>query len=142
MGEVITIVTSIFGLLSGSGAFITFVLYRKQQKRLKNAEAVEKEVSTLRSTIETLQTNMKFYEERLNTLQKLVIEKDNYIAVLTNDKQIVDIKHAKNKNAINRAQECEYCKGDASKCPVLDQRRKNEEEYLLSLEKARSSTKH
>lgn len=69
MGEVITIVTSIFGLLSGSGAFITFVLYRKQQKRLKNAEAVEKEVSTLRSTIETLQTNMKFYEERLNTLQ-------------------------------------------------------------------------
>lgn len=142
MGEVITIVTSIFGLLSGSGAFITFALYRKQQKRLKNAEAVEKEVSTLRSTIETLQTNMTFYEERLNTLQKLVIEKDNYIAVLTNDKQTVDIKHAKNKNAINRAHECEYCKGDASKCPVLDQRRKNEAEYLISLEKARSFAKH
>ena len=41
------IISIVFGVLGGSGALVTYLLYSKQLKRFKNAEAFEKEVQAL-----------------------------------------------------------------------------------------------
>lgn len=132
MSDFTTVLSLIFGFLGGGGALITYMLYRKQLKRFKNAEAVEKEVATLRSAIAAMEQNQKWYEERLGSLQKLLLEKESYVEVLSKDKNLLEIKHSKNIGAINKAYECSFCP-DTSKCPVLIQRSKNEDEYLKTL---------
>lgn len=132
MSDFTTVLSLIFGFLGGGGALITYMLYRKQLKRFKNAEAVEKEVATLRGAIAAMEQNQKWYEERLSSLQKLLLEKESYVEVLSKDKNLLEIKHSKNKGAINKAYECNFCP-DTSKCPVLIQRSKNEDEYLRTL---------
>lgn len=57
MSDFTTVLSLIFGFLGGGGALITYMLYRKQLKRFKNAEAVEKEVATLRSAIAAMEQN-------------------------------------------------------------------------------------
>lgn len=136
MGDaILQIVLGVLTVISSGSAIVIGLMFRKQTARVKNAEAVEKEVQALRSTVVSLQRQQEFYEKRLEAMQKLIIDKDNYIAVISHDKEVVEIKHAKNKSAINRAHECEFCKGDTAKCPVLAQRMRNEEEYLQSIEK-------
>lgn len=136
MGDaILQIVLGVLTVISSGSAIVIGLMFRKQTARVKNAEAVEKEVQALRSTVVSLQKQQEFYEKRLEAMQKLIIDKDNYIAVISHDKEVVEIKHAKNKSAINRAHECEFCKGDTAKCPVLAQRMRNEEEYLQSIEK-------
>lgn len=132
MSDFTTVLSLILGFLGGGGALVTYMLYRKQLKRFKNAEAVEKEVATLRSAIAAMEQNQKWYEERLASLQKLLLEKESYVEVLSKDKNFLEIKHSKNKGAINKAYECSFCP-DTSKCPVLIQRSKNEDEYLRTL---------
>lgn len=132
MSDFTTVLSLIFGFLGGGGALVTYMLYRKQLKRFKNAEAVEKEVATLRSAIAAMEQNQKWYEERLGSLQKLLLEKESYVEILSKDKNLLEIKHSKNKAAINKAYECSFCP-DTSKCPVLIQRSKNEDEYLRTL---------
>lgn len=136
MGDaILQIVLGVLTVISSGSTIVIGLMFRKQTARIKNAEAVEKEVQALRSTVVSLQKQQEFYEKRLEAMQKLIIDKDNYIAVISHDKEVVEIKHARNKSAINRAHECEFCKGDTAKCPVLAQRMRNEEEYLQSIEK-------
>lgn len=134
---------SLGSLLFGSSTLITFVLYRKQQKRLRTAEAFSKEVEALKSTIDTMQQQLqyyagrlaemqKFYDGRLAEMQNLIIGKDSYISQVSQDKHLLEIKNAKNKSAINKAYSCR-CRSDTYKCPVLIQRTENEEEYLKIL---------
>lgn len=127
------IISGIFSIVGGGSALFTFLYYRKQEKRLKNAEAVETEVATLRATVETLQKNQEFYEQRLSVLQSLIIEKDTYISTLSTDKHVLEVKHARNKSAINAAYGCELRENKAD-CPVLRCRTRNEEEYLKRIE--------
>ena len=69
MSDFTTVLSLILGFLGGGGALVTYILYRKQLKRFKNAEAGEKEVATLRSAIAAMEQNQKWYEERLGSLQ-------------------------------------------------------------------------
>lgn len=57
MSDFTTVLSLILGFLGGGGALVTYMLYRKQLKRFKNAEAVEKEVATLRSAIAAMEQN-------------------------------------------------------------------------------------
>ena len=136
MADWVAILGIVVGFLGGGGVVVTWVLYRKQEKRLRNAESVEKEVEALRKAVETLERNQVFYEERLKALQVLVVEKDSYISVLSAEKHALEVKHSKNKSAINKAHSCGFisCPND---CVVLEQRAKNEEEYAKRLEKFR-----
>ncbi|MDL2310317.1 hypothetical protein LJC39_04295 [Parabacteroides sp. OttesenSCG-928-B22] len=129
-----TILISIISILCGSSTVITFILYRKQQKRFKTAEAFEKEVVALKNTVEILQQQVTFQEGRISDTQKLVINKDAYITQLSQEKHTLEIKNSKNKSAINKAYSCEHC-SDISLCPVLKQRTVNEEAYLNELKK-------
>lgn len=97
MSDFTTVLSLILGFLGGGGALVTYMLYRKQLKRFKNAEAVEKEVATLRSAIAAMEQNQKWYEERLASLQKLLLEKESYVEVLSKDKNLLEIKHSKIK---------------------------------------------
>jgi uncharacterized membrane-anchored protein YhcB (DUF1043 family) len=131
-----TIITSILSILCGSSTIITFILYRKQQKRFKTAEAFEKEVDALKNTVETMRQQLQFYDGRLAEMQKLVVGKDVYISQLTQDKHTLEVKNSKNKSAMNKAYSCDHC-SDIALCPVLKQRAANEEEYLNSLNSER-----
>lgn len=133
-------IAAILSLVGGGSALFTFFYYRKQERRLKNANAIETEVDALRKTVESLQQQQRFYEERLNALQALVIEKDSYITSLSTDKHTLEIKHAKNKTAINAAYSCDV-RTDKAKCPVLKERMKNELEYLKRIEEMKPENK-
>lgn len=123
-----------FSTVSGATAFITLFMFRKQQKRFKTAEAFEKEVTALQASVTLMQGQIKFLNDSLVDTQKLVIEKDAYIGTLSTDKHVLEIKHAKNKSAINQAYSCTFC-DDKAACPVLMQRAKNEEAYLKEISK-------
>ena len=127
-----TILTSIISILCGSSTIVTFILYRKQQKRFKTAEAFEKEVDALKNTVETMRQQLQFYDGRLTEMQKLVVGKDVYISQLSQEKHTLEVKNSKNKSAMNKAYGCGHCT-DISLCPVLVQIAANEEEYLKSL---------
>lgn len=114
------------------------LLFFRQQKRFKTAEAFQKEVDALKATIETIK---KVYDEqiaaqglRIDKLTKDVAEGDIRNTHLREANSILEIKHAKNKSAINTAYSCRHCAGDSANCPVLQQRARNEEEYAKSLE--------
>lgn len=137
--EYLNWILAVVSTLCGGGTVITLFLFRRQQKRFKNAEAFEKEVQALQNTIDSLQKQVNWQEERLNDMQKLLIGKDAYIAEISREKHTLEIKHARNKSAINKAYECPNrakCKDDPdSFCPVLMQRKQNEEEYLKEISK-------
>lgn len=134
MNDFMQIFSLVFGFLGGSGALITFLLYRKQLKRFKNAEAFEKEVEALNKTVLILQQQIEWQGKQIEGMQRTDGEKNAYIAQLSADKHVLEIKHAKNKSAINKAYECPLC-DDKANCPVLKQRAINEEEYLRKIEK-------
>lgn len=138
--DILTWILTAFSTLTGGTAFYTFIMYRQQAKRFKTAEAFEKEVTALKSTIEGLQKQIEFQEGRLNEMQKTLVNKDAYIGTLTADKSVLEVKHAKNKSAINRAYSCSFC-DSAANCPVLQQRALNEEEYLKRIEHVASNSK-
>ena len=138
--DILTWILTAFSTLTGGTAFYTFIMYRQQAKRFKTAEAFEKEVTALKSTIEGLQKQIEFQEGRLNEMQKTLVNKDAYIVTLTADKSVLEVKHAKNKSAINRAYGCSFCDSVAN-CPVLQQRALNEEEYLKRIEHVASNSK-
>ncbi len=131
-----TIVTTIISVLAGSSTIVTFFLYRKQQKRIKTAEAFEKEVNALKTTVATMRDQLTFYDGRLNEMQKLVVGKDAYIGQLSSEKHTLEIKNSKNKSAINKAHSCPNC-SDVSNCPVIKQKIANDDEYLKNLKNER-----
>lgn len=131
--DILTWILTAISTVTGGTAFYTFVMYRQQAKRFKTAEAFEKEVTALQSAMSGLQDQIRFQEQRLNEMQKTLINKDAYINTLSADKNLLEIKHAKNKGAINTAYGCNFCQ-KPSECPVLMQRARNEEEYLKHIE--------
>ncbi|MBQ5596360.1 MAG: hypothetical protein IIU75_04715, partial [Rikenellaceae bacterium] len=56
----VAIVSLIFNLLLGGGVVTTFLLYRKQSVRIKNAEAFSAEVAVLRAEVEELRKSLDF----------------------------------------------------------------------------------
>lgn len=131
--DILTWILSLLSTLLGGTSIYSLFIYRKQQKRFKTAEAFEKEVVVLRSAIEGMQKQVDWQEKRLVEMQNLIVNKDAYIATLTQDKSTLEIKHAKNKKAINAAYGCSFCT-EAKNCPVLMQRAINEEEFLKEIE--------
>ena len=133
------VVGGIFTLLGGGSALLSWYYNRKQNRRLLEAEAAVAEYARTASEITSLRAQMVFYEERLAALQKMVESKDGYIQVLSHDKDVLEIKHAKNKSVINKAHECEIC-DDLTKCPVLRQRKINDDAYAAQLESKSKGT--
>ena len=127
--EILNWILAVFSALCGGSTIITLFIYRKQQKRFKTAEAFEKEVTALQASVTLMQGQIKFLNDSLTDMQKLVIEKDAYISTLSTDNQVLEVKHVKYKSVINQAYSCAYCE-DKANCPVLKRRAKNEEAYL------------
>lgn len=97
MDYLVQIILACIGVIGGGSSVVMWVMFRKQTARIKNAEAVEKEVQSLRSTVDALQQQQEFYEKRLKAMQELIIGKDNYIEIISHDKLVLEVKHAKIK---------------------------------------------
>lgn len=126
---ILSLVTCIFGGTS----FFTVFLFLKQQKRYKNAEAFEKELTALRLAQENWEKELKWQTERVDKLQNTILEQDLLIRQLRNDRNTIEIKNARNKSAINSAYGCKFANSEQP-CPVLEKRSKNEEEFAAMLE--------
>ena len=131
--EILNWILAAFSALCGGSTFFTLFMYRKQQKRFKTAEAFGNEVSALAAAQGLLRDQITFQAGRIDELQKLLVSKDDYIGQISAEKHTIEMKHAKNKSAINKAYECRFCENTAD-CPVLIQRAQNEEEYLRKIE--------
>lgn len=131
----VQIVLAFIGLLGGGGLVVSALFFRKATKRLKTAEAYSAEFDGLSKTCSELRSQIEFLNGRMNAMQELNINKDVYIGTLSNDKHVLEVKHAKNKSAINKAHECSFCDSPSTECVVLIQRTKNEEEYLRMVER-------
>jgi hypothetical protein len=118
--------------LFGGSSFYTIFLYRRQAKRFKTAEAFEQEVKAMEGTVSILQEQIEFCQGRINSLQELIISKDTYIEQLSGENHTLEIKHSRNKSAMNKAHECKFCP-DTSQCPVLIQKIANDELYLSEI---------
>lgn len=114
---------------------INVVLYRKVDKRTKTAEAFEKEVLALSNAMESMKKHQGYTDNRLEWMQSELTKKDMYNSQLMKEKHTLEVKHSRNKSAMNKAYECTFC-DDKSQCPVLMERRNNDEQYLAELKKA------
>lgn len=133
----VAIVSLIFNLLLGGGVVTTFLLYRKQSVRIKNAEAFSAEVAVLRAEVEELRKSLDFERRQREEDKKIIARVEALNSSLYLDKNGLEIKNALYKKAMNRAYECTFC-GDSSKCPVLIQRKHNDDNELRSLIKGKN----
>lgn len=130
----VAIVSLIFNLLLGGGVVTTFLLYRKQSVRIKNAEAFSAEVAVLRAEVEELRKSLEFERRQREEDKKIIVTLETLNTSLFHDKSGLEIKYALRKKATNRAYECTFCP-DSSKCPVLMQVKYNDDNELKSLVK-------
>lgn len=128
----VAIVSLIFNLLLGGGVVTTFLLYRKQSVRIKNAEAFSAEVAVLRAEVEELRKSLDFERRQREEDKKIIAKVEALNTALFHDKSSLEIKYALRKKATNRAYECTLCP-DSSKCPVLIQVKYNDDNELKSL---------
>lgn len=133
MGDLISLLGIIFGFLGGGSALMTWLLYRRQSERIKNAEAFEKEVSALRSEIEELRKSVEFERKQREQDKEIISKLEIINTQLHAESNTLEIKNARNKKAINSAYGCTFCH-DSSNCPVLKQRQQNEDDYLRELQ--------
>lgn len=132
MAEWLAIVSIVLNLLLGGGVVTTFVLYRKQSVRIKNAEAFEHEVNVLRNEIDELRKSLDFERRQREEDKKVIARVELLNTTLYHDKSSLEIKNALYKKAMNRAYECTFCT-ESGKCPVLQQRKYNEDNELKTL---------
>ncbi len=125
------IIITLATLVVSSGV-INIVLYRKVDKRTKTAEAFEKEVAALSATIDAMKRHQEYTDQRLERMQEELTKKDVFNSQLMKEKHILEVKHSRNKSAMNKAYECSFC-DDKSQCPVIKQRAINDELYLSEL---------
>lgn len=97
---ILSAVTCIFG---GTSLY-TLVLYRRQTKRFKDAEAFEKEVKALEAALNVMREQIEFCQTQIETLQKSVLHKGGRISHLN--------------DVIVAAHKCSHIT-NVTECPVL-----------------------
>lgn len=129
----ITIISCVLTFLSNGGTVISWLFYRRQSLRLKNAEAFEKEVQVLRDEVATLRESVReereLHKQDREMLQKVLGEN----RALSNELSIAELKQARLRGAIGAAHECTKC--DTRECPVMRKHLVNEQIYLTELKK-------
>lgn len=115
--DVFQIVVTILGLLGGLTGFISFFIFIRQNKRIKNAEADKSEIDALSSIINGL-------SEENKRLSKRIEEQEINIQKLENDMHYKDkeITNSEKKVLIyERAISCKLeCDITESKCPIIN----------------------
>ncbi len=113
MSGLVEILSYIFGT-GGILGFASYFLFFKANKRIKNAEAQEKDLENLNSVIKILKEQVEYLNEELNRLKSRIGEKDGLITNLYRERDILEKKYSQKKSAINCAYTC-----DKKDCPVL-----------------------
>ena len=126
---------SILGFIStilGAGGllgFISYILFFRANKRIKNAEATEKEIANLQAAYELMKEQIAFQGEQITKLRVQIGERDMTIQQLYRDKSLHEIKYSQKKSAINKAHSCEH----SALCPVLNKLQELEEAYYRKI---------
>lgn len=114
---ILSAVTCIFG---GTSLY-TLVLYRRQTKRFKDAEAFEKEVKALEAALTVMREQIDFCQTQIETLQKSVLHKDERISRLN--------------SVIVAAHKCSHIT-KVTECPVLVKKSEDDALYYTINKKA------
>lgn len=113
MSNLLEIAGYIFGT-GGILGFASYFMFFKANKRIKNAEAQEKDLENLNSVIKILKEQVEYLNEELKKLKNRIGEKDELITTLYRERDIHEKKYSQKKSAINCAYTCER-----KECPVL-----------------------
>ena len=124
MSNLLEIVSAIFGV-GGVFGFVSYFLFFKESKRLKKAEATEKELANLSSSIDLLKKQVEYQGSEIIRLQEQLSGKNQLIKQLYRERDILEKKYAQKKSAINCAIGC----ANKDECPVLIKTKEIEDEY-------------
>ena len=124
---ILEIISAIFGV-GGVFGFVSYFLFFRESKRLKGAEATEKELTNLSGSIKLLQEQVAFQGKDISRLQGLLEGRNLLIQQLYRERDILEKKYAQKKSAVNEALACSVNKNKA--CPVLIKLKEIESEYL------------
>ncbi|MDR1160782.1 MAG: hypothetical protein LBK45_00430 [Tannerellaceae bacterium] len=117
----------------GAGGIISVVtqlIFLKSNKRIKKAEADEKDITNINSVIASLKNQIEFLTKRVDILQEELGAREEKIRQKDAALALNELKYQQKKNCISQAYGCQY----SDTCPVLARQKKFEEEYLKSLE--------
>ena len=110
-------------------------IFRKQSRRIKEAEArikeaeaKAKEIEVLKDTIAQMEKSIDFFYKNFERMKEIMKAKDDAIIELSHDKSEAQKENEMNKKAINQAISCEHVPDD-KECPVLVQKRKDEKKH-------------
>ena len=109
-------------------------IFRRQSRRIKDAEARLKEAEAKTSEFESFKKRIQFYDEQFERMKEMMVSKDAAIVKLSSEKCEVQKENERNKRAINKAISCKLVT-DNEECPVLAQKRKDSEKTHKNKEK-------
>ena len=121
----IEILSIIFGA-GGFLGFLSYLLFFKEEKRIRKAGATKEELANLEKSIEILQGQVKHQGDEIQRLQTQLKEKNQLIQKLYKERDVLEKTYAEKKSAINCAVACPY----SVNCPVLLRIRNFEKEKL------------
>lgn len=125
MFQWIEIVSQILGV-GGVLGFVSWILFFKESKRLKVAEASRDELANLNTTLESLQKQVEFQGKQIDRLHGELEEERRLRVISYREINELQKKYNLKKLAINSAFSCNAQKN----CPVLIKLKEIEEIYL------------
>lgn len=127
--DIYQILVTILGSLGGLTGFISFFIFIRQNKRIKEAEAEKSEIDALRSIIDGLSEENKRLSSRIEEQEKKIQRLE--LDMNSKDKEIAA---SEKKNIIfDRAITCKIeCEIPNEKCPIIKKLNVlNENEFLI-----------
>ena len=125
MAQWVEIISQILGA-GGVLGFVSWVLFFKESKRLKAAEASKDELANLNTTLESLQKQVEFQGKQIDRLHEELEEERKLRALSYRQMNELQKKYNLKKLAINSAFSCDAQRN----CPVLIKLKEIEENYL------------
>lgn len=125
---IITFLKEYWELLFGASGLVSFVLYYKQTKRTKNAEATIKEIGALKNTIDLLEQRIESLHKEVGILQQRIDSKDGVLDAMQKRYSELEKKYNMKKSAISCALSCTGT--SANECPVLKRQTELDDKYL------------
>lgn len=126
----IEIISQILGV-GGVLGFISWILFYKESKRLKVAEASRDELANLNTTLGSLQKQVEFQGTQIDRLQEELKEERRLRTLSYREIDELQKKYNLKKLAINCAFSCK----SQNDCPVLIKLKEIEEDYYKTQEK-------
>lgn len=138
MTNIISFIQDILLPLIGTSGIIWTILYYKQTRRVKTAEATNSEIDALKNAIQTMREQVDHLNQQIERLHKRVEKKEELVDILRSNLSLKEWKYNLKKQSIAQAYGCSFSKD----CPVLERQSLLDSEYLEKIESIKKQKKN